>query len=235
MNTKDVKYEVLCGGGYAELLHAEIDGASTFVASATKNSPYKASLSADESRVVILYEGSASLRGKTYDGITVFAFAPCESFVFESDAASFFEVRWRLLDGESVDASKFPYALRYADAVKYREDCKSEKTVSRMLLDEGIIPRLAIGSVETHGLDRIEKHTHPYCDQLFYTLPECNMELVVDDFSVHFDGNTLLHIPLASSHGVDVTECGCAHYIWLDFVIDPRGVEYLHSAHEKIE
>lgn len=233
MNTT-VKHEILCGRTSAELLHAEIDGASTFVAFASEGKPYEGSVEADEARVIILYEGSATVEGERYDGITVFAFAPEARFRFDADSASFFEIRWRLLEGESVDASKFPYALRYSDAVKYREECKSEKTTSRMLLDEGIIPRIAIGSVETHGLDRIEKHCHPYCDQLFYTLPECNMELLVDDFSVHFDGNTLLHIPLASSHGVDVTECGCAHYIWVDFVIDERGIEYLHTAHEEI-
>ena len=44
MTAADVKYEVLSGRGNAELLPSEIDGASTFVRTASKNCPYKATV-----------------------------------------------------------------------------------------------------------------------------------------------------------------------------------------------
>ena len=235
MNAENIRLEKLNEQSQGELLPGEIDGAAVSVVRLQGDERYLENVNEGEAVVIVALGGECIMGGKSFDGITVFAFSPGDKIDVASEGCSFMRLSWKLNEGESVDKTKLPYALRYADAVKYREDCKSEKTVSRMLLPEGIIPRLAMGSVQTTGPDRVEKHEHPFCDQLFYTLPECSMELLVDDISVHFDGDTLLHIPLASSHGVDVTERGCAHYIWVDFVIDPRGIEYLHSAHEKIE
>ena len=188
-----------------------------------------------EAVVITMLDGECKCGAKDFCGITLFAFAPNDEINISSRGASFLRLSWKLLDGEKVDKSALPYALRYDDAVKYREDCKSEKTVSRMLLPEGIIPRLAIGSVQTTGPDRVERHEHPYCDQLFFSLAENDMIVEMNNVEMPMGGTTLLHIPLASSHGVAIPPSGIAHYIWIDFIVDPRGIEYMHTAHEEIK
>lgn len=235
MNLSDIRYENVGEKTSGELLLGEISGASCSVINLSENALYTESVSPDEAVVIVSLCGRCNALGKEYEGITVFAFAPGDAVEISSDGASFLRISWKLNDGETVDVSKLPYALEYAAAVKYREDCKSEKTVSRMLLPEGIIPRLAMGSVQTTGPDRVEKHEHPFCDQLFFSLPENDMLVDIDDVAFPMQGNTLLHIPLASSHGVTVPPRGTAHYLWIDFIIDPRGIEYMHSAHEEIK
>ena len=234
LRPEDIRYEKTESRESRELLSGEIDGAkcSTFE---IVDGEYTERTPDTEAVVIIMLDGECKCLGKSFEGITVFAFAEGEEISISSKSAYFLRISWQLLEGEGSDKSRLPYALRYDDAVKYREDCKSEKTVSRMLLDEGIIPRIGIGSVQTTGPDRVEKHEHPFCDQLFFSFPENDMTVEMDNVDFAMSGNTLLHIPLASSHGVAVHERGIAHYIWMDFVIDPRGIEYLHSAHEEIK
>ena len=234
LRLEDIKFEKIEKGASDTLLRGEITGAECSVFELSCGT-YTETVNDCEAVVVIMLNGESKCSSKNFCGITLFAFAPNDKIEITSHSASFLRISWKLLDGEKVDKTAVPYALRYDDAVKYREDCKSEKTVSRMLLPEGIIPRLAIGSVQTTGPDRVERHEHPFCDQLFFSLPENDMTVEMDNVDFAMSGNTLLHIPLASSHGVAVHERGIAHYIWMDFVIDPRGIEYLHSAHEEIK
>jgi hypothetical protein len=232
MEKPNVKFQRM--NGSCELLSGEIKGASTFTHELSASREISLS-SINEARIFIVCRGSAEINGMKRSGRALFAFASGEKIVVRAvQDTLLLEIRWKLLDGESVKADTLPCSLAYDDAVRYKEECKSEKTTSRMLLPEGIIPRIAIGSVETYGLDRIEKHEHPFCDQLFFSFAENDMNIMIDDFEVHMGGDTLLHIPLASSHGVRVSESGAAHYIWIDFIIDPRGIEYMHSAHEEI-
>ncbi len=74
-------------------------------------------------------------------------------------------------------SSDFLISKAYDAFPKYKEDCKSEKTISRMIVDADILPRFGMGSVETYGDDRVEKHTHPCVEQLFFNFEESNMML----------------------------------------------------------
>jgi hypothetical protein len=94
-----------------------------------------------------------------------------------------------------------------------------------------MIPRFAMGSVETYGDDLIGQHTHPLLDQFFFSFPENDMDLLIDDFSLNMKGDTLLHIPLGSNHGVRVAGKQCAHYLWIDFLLYPEGLTYLDETH----
>ena len=101
-----------------------------------------------------------------------------------------------------------------------------------MLLEPRIVPNLAVGSVETYGKDRVDAHEHPDVEQLFFGFSENDMHLLIDGELTYMGGNTLVHIPLASLHGVEVSDGGCAHYVWIDYIINERGLEYMDAAHE---
>ena len=62
-------------------------------------------------------------------------------------------------DMKEAGKSLLPYYLNYNDAVTYKEDCKSEKTVNRFLLKHRILTDIAIGSVETEGPDKVGGHS----------------------------------------------------------------------------
>lgn len=185
-------------------------------------------------RIFILSRGRASVGEEHLSGRATLALAPCGELAVSAEEDALMLLIVHPLRAEEIASlgDRLPYRLDYDDALRYREACKSEKTVSRYLLRERIIPRIAIGSVETYGTDRIANHEHPYVDQLFFSFGENDMELVIGDEGMPMKGDTLIHIPLASSHGVRVGECGCAHYVWIDFIVDEvRGMEFLETAH----
>ena len=133
---------------------------------------------------------------------------------------------------DAADTAQLPYLLAYADAPTYREDCKSEKTTSRMLIPARIVPDFAMGSVETAGKDRIAAHTHPDVDQYFFGLAENECILLVDGKEYPFGGNQLVHIPLASSHGVELEEQHICHYLWMDSLLNEDALTYMEEAHK---
>ena len=133
-----------------------------------------------------------------------------------------------------LTSEAFPYSLAYSEASKYTEDCKSPKTISRMLVPQRIIPRFAMGSVETYGKDLIEKHTHPMLEQFFFGLEENNCIALIDDLQYPFLGNMLLHIPLGSNHGVCLEEAHACHYLWMDFLLNEEALAYMDEAHQII-
>jgi hypothetical protein len=130
---------------------------------------------------------------------------------------------------------KLPFFLHYSECDRYREEIKSDKSINRTFLPVDIIPRLAIGSVETVGPDTVEAHRHPMLEQLFYGLPGNHCCLKVDEQEVAFEENVLLHIPLGSVHGVGVEEDNILHYLWLDFFRSERDTSYIADSHIPID
>jgi len=130
---------------------------------------------------------------------------------------------------------KLPYFLLYSECDRYREEIKSDKTINRTLLPIDIIPRLAIGSVETVGPDTVEAHRHPMLEQLFYGLSGNHCCLKADEQEAVFEENVLLHIPLGSIHGVGVEEDNILHYLWLDFFKSERDTSYIDESHVPID
>lgn len=176
----------------------------------------------------VSFPGRGVYIGKADESITVTARKPSQLLEL-----------WRWLDEEEfaqVLASKdLPYSLEYDQAHRYTEACKSPKTVSRMLVEARLIPRFAMGSVETYGTDRIEQHTHPLLEQFFFGLEENNCVALIDDVRFPFTGNMLLHIPLGSNHGVDLEERHSCHYLWMDFLLNEEALKYMDEAHTIIK
>ena len=118
-----------------------------------------------------------------------------------------------------------------AECPTYREDIKSEKTVNRMLLPEGSVPRLCMGTVQTQGPDDVGAHEHPMLDQLFLGLSGCRCTVHADHDTALLEEGHLLHVPLASRHRVSVAEGDLLHYMWIDFFETLEGEAYIAQAH----
>ncbi|ANY84058.1 hypothetical protein BB934_38010 (plasmid) [Microvirga ossetica] len=155
------------------------------------------------------------------------------------DRCELLEIRWQLANGEVEgllpSVGSFPYVQIYSDCDQYRDYFKSEKTISRTIIPPHLLPRFCMGSVESIGPDRIEPHAHPMLDQLFFSLAENDIILLIDGERHRMKGNTLLHIPLGSDHGVDVPPGHRMHYLWLDFFSETKGMDYIVDVHKDVE
>lgn len=152
-------------------------------------------------------------------------------------ASDVVEIRWAVFEKDMVEILSgetcYPFSGRYMDAYQYRDPFKSEKTISRAIIPQRMIPRFAMGSVETYGEDLIGQHEHPLLDQFFFSFPDNDMDLLIDDLVYPMAGDTLLYIPLGSNHGVKVNEGQVANYIWIDFIQDPDAANaYLDEVHK---
>lgn len=127
------------------------------------------------------------------------------------------------------------YAPKFLDCPAYKEDIKSAKTTSRMLLPEGYVPRFCMGSVETIGPDLVAAHEHPMLEQLFFGLKNCRATFHADSSQAPLLENTLLHIPLGSKHSVSVEEGNILYYIWFDFFLTIEGQSYMSEQHHIME
>ncbi len=113
----------------------------------------------------------------------------------------------------------------------YTESIKSEKTLNRMILREGMIPRFCAGTVETIGPDKVDSHVHPMLDQIFLGLPGCNCTCYADEESAELTEFMLLHIPLGSEHASSVDAGKKLNYMWFDFFLTLEGQEYMNKQH----
>jgi hypothetical protein len=126
---------------------------------------------------------------------------------------------------------KYPYFITYSQCKTYKEEIKSEKTISRMLVPEEVVPRVSIGSVQTTGPDAIAAHEHPMLEQLFYGLEGNSCHVYADGHETVFGERSLLHVPLGSNHGVRVDVGQKLHYIWMDFFKQQEDVSYITESH----
>ena len=231
----DIKYAKIdeINGSY-EILKGEIKNIKVFYHKLRQNETFVSKYEENMAKVFILAEGEISINKNIMKKRGISAFLPeHEVSITGIKNAAVLEIKV-LIDSAQADKTQLPYYLNYEDADKYKENCKSEKTTSRTLLKQRILPNIAIGSVETYGPDEVGCHTHPYIEQMFFAFSENDMELVIDGELFHMSGNALVHIPLASNHGVLIKENQCAHYVWIDYIIDDRALEYLDSTHEDI-
>ena len=124
------------------------------------------------------------------------------------------------------------YAKSFAECATYSEDIKSAKTTNRMLLDEGLVPRFCMGTVETAGPDKVDFHDHPMLDQLFLGLKGCRCKCVADRAEEVLTENMLLHVPLGSNHAVEAADSDMMYYAWLDFFLTLEDQEYMSRQHK---
>lgn len=124
------------------------------------------------------------------------------------------------------------YIRSFTDCPVYTEEIKSSKTINRMLLPVGMIPRFCMGSVTTEGPDSVGEHEHPMLDQHFFGLEKCKCTCNADGKSTILTENMMLHIPLGSKHSVSVAEGDILSYIWFDFFFTLKGQDYIDEQHK---
>lgn len=137
---------------------------------------------------------------------------------------------------DQVDLQEFPadntqtvYYAKFTDCQAYTEPIKSPNTISRTILPNKIIPRIAMGTVQTTGPDEVGAHEHPMLEQLFLGLTDNHCVVYADEAEVVFPQYSVLHIPLGSRHSVSVAEDEVMYYIWMDFFLDSKGEAWLET------
>ncbi len=191
--------------------------------------------------ILILITGTAvyTTDGVDYrfEGRTTFVPSPDKLLTVKAVTdVEILEIQWDEEEGDKEDLiaykTVFPVVVPYQDSIQYIDPNKSEKTISRMMIPHEIIPRFTIGSVESYGYDLVRPHAHPMLDQFFFSFPENDMEVIIDDEKYNMKGNGIMHIPLGSNHGVEVTGDRHMHYMWVDFMPDKEaGLKRLNFSH----
>nr|WP_319267111.1 cupin domain-containing protein [uncultured Draconibacterium sp.] len=154
----------------------------------------------------------------------------------EGEELHFVRFTKKLSEQDIADLNGFPddskydiYFTEFDDCEPYTEKIKSPNTVSRTVLPEHIIPRVALGTVEAPGPDEVGAHKHAMLDQLFLGLTDNDIVVHADGASAEFTEYSLLHIPIGSSHWVSVDENKRMYYLWMDFFLTKEGQEWLKT------
>ncbi|WP_372751237.1 cupin domain-containing protein [Labilibaculum sp.] len=152
------------------------------------------------------------------------------------DTLCYLKISSQLTAQDLLDLKEFPtentqnvYYKKFTDCESYTEAIKSPNTVSRTILPNKYIPRVAMGTVQTKGPDRVAPHEHPMLEQLFLGLSDNHTMVYADEAKVNFPEYSLLHIPVGSSHSVSVEKEEVMYYVWMDFFMDKKGEEWLKT------
>lgn len=223
------------------VLPGEIDGLDLHDVLLLAEQSYVSAAEPGVGRVLLFTAGSGLLEhcGESVriDEITLFAprYGEPVSLSGQGPPLELLEMDIRLQPEEVTELQDahdtFPLHQPYSTCKTYRERIKSEKTVSRTLLPEHTFPRFCVGSVETTGPDHVAAHEHAMLEQLFFGLAGNHCVVKADAEEVLFGENDLLHIPLGSTHSVDVHEPHSLHYVWIDLFRDKRGMDWITQEH----
>ncbi len=244
----DIKMETLTADSSKKtsklMLPGEIPGAAVYHHTLPAGEDFEMAGQTEFIRILFLCDGSMtfSAAGKkvTYDRKAFFAPKPESAIHLHADTdSSLLEIRWDMNETDLADLSanteNFPLTGAYEDVPQYRDFFKSETTISRAIIKQSVIPRFAMGSVEANGDDLVGQHAHPLLDQFFFSFPENDMDLLIDCRICPMKGNTLLHIPLGSNHGVIARGNQKMHYLWIDCTPQDQkdaAVAYLNEVHK---
>ena len=230
-----------------ELLAGEIPGARVTNYTLLKDETIVFEGQTKEIYIFFLYDGNVSFvsgdRTYSYKEKAVFSEIPEKPVTVTAlEPSHFIQISWSLNQEDLNDLEKnrnmFPFTKCYKDSIKYRDFYKSETTISREVIPEGIIPRFSLGSVEAKADDLVGQHSHPLLDQFFFTFEENDMDLLIDCRICNVKGNALVHIPLGSNHGVIAKGNQRIHYLWMDFAsVESReqALNYFKDEHEIIK
>ena len=139
------------------------------------------------------------------------------------------------LEGFPAENTHAVYYAKFVDCQSYSEEIKSPNTVSRTILPNKFIPRIAMGTVRTTGPDEVAAHEHAMLEQLFLGLSDNSCTVYADEAQVEFPAYSVLHIPLGSRHSVSVENDQIMYYVWMDFFLDRKGEVWLenHKVHDE--
>lgn len=228
--------------GSFSLLDGEITGAGIVFHTMFEGDTFQLGIDRENLRTFLLIDGAISVNnGKDsaeMEKRTVYVADPEKKvFLFAKESSHLLEIRWRLgeerRDKLKTSGKILPMIQAYNACPQYRESFKSKKSISRSIIDHHVLPDFCMGSNESYGPDRVEKHMHPLLDQFFFSFEDNEIELMIDDKIQPYGSNTLLHIPLGSDHGVIIPEGKKMHYVWIDFMVADGAVEYLDEVHKK--
>ncbi len=246
MRSEDIKKVVLdlkeAKSASVSMLDGVIPGATVYYHNMLAGEQVQFMADTSFIRIFFLCVGAVTFQSEgqeyAYDEKAVFANKPEKTVeILANSNAQVVEIRWEMNADDLQELAEtefdFPITEKYVDAPQYRDPFKSEKTISRAIVKQRVIPRFAMGSVETHGDDLIGQHEHPLLDQFFWSFSENDCDLLIDDLVYPMYGDTFLYIPLGSNHGVKTAGKQIAHYIWLDFIQDPEAANaYLDEVHK---
>lgn len=231
-------------GGRKKLFDGEIKGTRVFHMSLKKGETFVSQGETHYLKVFFLVEGAVTFSSEntehTFDERACYVPRPgLDARLVCLEDAALMELHWYLTEEDLafVDASStaYPFVQKYLECSQYHEDVKSDKSISRSIVEHHEMPRFAMGSNQSYGPDQVGIHAHPLLDQYFFSFPENKVDLLIDGERVPFGGNAMIHIPLGSHHGVDIPADGQMHYIWIDFLIDPAAVAFLDTIHRPTE
>jgi len=230
-----------CEGTVVSVLPDEVKGLVTSFVALPENQAYQAEIKEDTGLVYLFTGGMGRVeQGDNSWEITEIAlFVPLPGGPFKITAANQrldvleLAVAFSAEDRELYQENKHKIQSfqTYSSCGTYKERIKSARTISRTLLPEYTFPRLCIGSVETTGPDQVAAHQHPMLEQLFYGLKDNCCTVRADQQAVAFTERQLIHIPLGSNHGVEVSAGKKLHYIWIDLFKHQKGMEWIAQQH----
>ena len=224
------------------VLPGEIPGIRSTMLSMAPGVMHCEPASEEEDRVFLVLSGHGELTadGKGYPvaGETIAHFPVGWSVDVKANGAQGLDIlvlRLTLtpVDREDLAAhtglNRVAYVKAFKECEPYGEAIKSAKTVSRTLLPKDIVPRMAIGTVETTGPDKVSPHRHPMLEQYFLGLQNNDIVVVSDDARTALKADDLFHIPSRSNHGAEVADGRKLYYVWMDFFQDRKGLEWLNA------
>jgi hypothetical protein len=224
-----------------EVLAGEIPGVTTDVILITGPGRHTEEANNDHEVVWLFLDGGGALLSTQGQTFTVtdetIAHAPL-GWQWEIEVASgstlrALRIRKLLSNEDKSDLETFaqnnnaPYVRRFVECMPYSEDIKSPKTVSRTLLPENVIPRMAAGTVETTGPDQVDRHQHSMLEQLFLSLQNNDATFTADGTQIAFPALSILRVPSGSMHGCEVAAGNKLYYVWLDFFSTKEGQQWL--------
>lgn len=224
------------------LLKGEIPGVTVDEVSIVGPGRHEERADPKQAVVWLFVDGQGSLRtGKesfAIDGETIARAPQGYSWTVEVPAGAVLHgvrVKRVLTASDLAELKKYPQnnaaplVKKFRDCTPYGEAIKSPKTVSRTLLPENYVPRMAMGTVETSGPDVVGRHKHPMLEQIFLGLRGSDITVLADEDKANLTPFSILHIPLGSNHGAEVAEGKHLHYVWMDFFQATEGQEWLKN------
>lgn len=232
------------------VLENEISGIEVAQISITEK-PSNQQINNNTKCIYLFIKGNGSLltsnKKHSLEPETIFLPNQLTSFAISAnkkDTLHFLKISSTLTKQDLKDIKDFPrknteeiYLKKFSDCEPYTEPIKSPNTVSRTILPNKYIPRIAMGTVKTKGPDKVGAHEHGMLEQLFLGLSKNEVTVYADSASIKFPEYSLLHIPLGSTHSVTVEDGAEMYYVWMDFFRDKAAEAWLetHNAIKKEE
>lgn len=121
----------------------------------------------------------------------------------------------------------YPYFMNFKDCPDYTQDCKGDKTYSKMLIQPGRCGRIFMGLCETEISDAIEgtaEYGHPAVDQWNCILKGSDIRAAIKDehFEQHF--GDVSYIVAGDDHSCICMPGKLCRYFWLEWYTNPESV-----------